>query len=283
MNRRQAIILGLFSLVTLIVFSVVFLKLSDTQQLTVSFLDVGQGDSIFIETPNGTQMLIDGGPNSGVLRELGKQMSFFDRSIDMVLVSHPDMDHVGGLPEVFDRFSVKHLLVSGVESDNGAYIKMMTLAKKENTDIRFARRGRIVLDAEHKVFLDILFPDREVTGLETNMSSVVMKLTYGKTSFLFTGDSPQAIEKYLISVDPKVLDVDVLKLAHHGSKTSNSEEFLLDTSPEYAIISAGKDNSYGHPHKEVLDLLNKDKIPYLDTMDVGTIVFESNGKSLVKK
>jgi competence protein ComEC len=259
------------------------MKLSDTQRLTVSFLDVGQGDAIFIETPNGTQILIDGGPNGGVLRELGKRMSFFDRSIDMILVSHPDMDHVGGLPELFDRFSVKHLLVSGVSSDNSAYEEMMNGAKKENTDIRFARRGRIVLDQEHGIFLDILFPDREVTGLETNMSSVVMKLIYRETSFLFTGDSPQAIEKYLISQDPKVLDVDVLKLGHHGSKTSNSEEFLLNTSPEYAIISAGKGNSYGHPHKEVLDLLNKDNIPYLDTMDVGTIVFESDGKSLVKK
>ncbi len=267
----------IFAILTLIIWSFVFTRESKNGVLTVAFLDIGQGDAIFIETPNGTQVLLDGGPNKKVLRELSELMPFYDRSIDMIITSHPDMDHIGGVPDVLGRFEVEHIMIPGVGSDTDVYEEMINIAQEKNIEILYARRGRIYLDADHGVYLDILFPDRDVTGFDKNLASIVAKLVYGDATFLLTGDSPKSIEEYLISVDPVALDVDVLKLGHHGSKTSTSKDFLGYTSPDYAIISAGKDNSYGHPHQEVLDALEQFDIKYFETANFGTIVFECDG------
>ena len=126
-------------------------------------------------------------------------------------------------------------------------------------------------------FLDILFPDRDVPGLETNTASIVAKLTYGATSFLFTGDSPKSIEGYLAALEGPGLDSDVLKVGHHGSKTSTSDELLGLVSPSYAVISAGAGNRYGHPHAAVLDALSRFGVERLGTYERGTIIFKSNG------
>jgi len=283
MKKPQVYMLSFFTLLLIIVWSAVFLIGSSQGDLTVAFLDIGQGDAIYIEAPNGTQVLIDGGPNKSILRELGKVMPFWDRSIDVVMMSHPDLDHIGGLPAVFERFSVEYFVTPGVDSDTGAYQTLVSDVEKEKAQTILARRGRIWLDQEHGVYIDILFPDRDVQGVESNLASIVVKLVYGDTAFLFTGDSPQAIEKYLATSYKEGLDVDVLKLGHHGSKTSSSEIFLEYTSPEYAIISAGEDNKYGHPHQEVLDLLNDLKIFYLNTAQEGRIELKSNGVKVVRK
>ena len=272
----------IFAILTLIIWSFVFSRESKNGMLTVAFLDVGQGDAIFIETPNGTQILLDGGPNKKVLRELSELMPFYDRSIDMIITSHPDMDHIGGVPDVLERFEVEHIMIPGVGSDTDVYEEMISTVQEKNIEILYARRGRIYLDEDHGVYLDILFPDRDVTGFDKNLASIVAKLVYGDATFLLTGDSPKSIEEYLIGLDPAALDVDVLKLGHHGSKTSTSEDFLGYTSPNYAIISAGKDNSYGHPHQEVLDALEQFDIKYFETAE-GTIIFECDGGEPVLK
>jgi competence protein ComEC len=251
--------------------------------LTVAFLDVGQGDAIFVETPNGTQLLLDAGPDKSVLRALGKQLSFYDRSIDMIIASHPDLDHIGGFPAVLKRYDIDILMTPGIESDIGAYAEMMHIVEKQNVEHIIARRGRVHLDRQHGVYLDILFPDRDASGMEKNNGSIVAKLVYGNTSFLLTGDSSKAIEKYLLLIDGESLDTDVLKLGHHGSDTSSSLEFLGYTSPMYAIISAGEDNRHGHPHEEVLERLKQFDIAYLETSKEGTIVFESDGTEVIKK
>ena len=282
MKRSQiGFLSGLFCL-TLIIWGLVFF-LTHEGKLTVAFLDVGQGDAIFIETPNKTQVLIDGGSNKSVLRGLGKMMTFYDRSIDMVLATHPDLDHIGGLPSVLERFVVENIVWSEASSDSSAYDAFFEKVVDEQAKVLYARRGRLVLDAEHGVYLEILFPDRDVGGMEANAASLVTKLIYGDTSFLFTGDAPKSIEKYLVNIDGNELDVDVLKLGHHGSKTSTSQELLAHTTPQYAIISAGKDNSYGHPHEEVLDLLEVFEVIHFNTADAGMIVFESDGKELKQK
>ena len=272
----------IFVILTLIVWSLVLDRESKSGVLTVAFLDVGQGDSIFIETPNGTQVLLDGGPNKKVLRELSELMPFYDRSIDMIITSHPDMDHIGGVPDVLRRFEVEHIMIPGVGSDTKVYEEMINVVQEKNIEILYARRGQIYLDQENNIYLDILFPDRDVAGFDKNLASIVAKLVYGEATFLFTGDSPTSIEEYLIGLDPTALDVDVLKLGHHGSKTSTSPDYLGYTSPDYAIISAGKDNSYGHPHEEVLDALLQFDIKYFETSE-GTIVFECDGGEPVLK
>lgn len=275
----QWIILGLF-LVTNIFIWAATLRADQAGVLTVAFLDVGQGDAIYIEAPNGNQMLIDGGPSSGaVLRALGQVMPFYDRSLDLVLATHPDQDHVGGLPAVLGRMDVANIVTTENTSDTGAHTAFEEAVRFEKSRRISARTGeRIILD--EGVVLEILFPDRSTRGWETNTGSIVAQLSYGDMSFLLTGDSPLAIEKYLVNKQGAALHSTVLKLGHHGSRTSSSREFLSVVSPDYAIISAGKDNKYGHPHKEVTDLLSDLKIPAINTADRGTVIFKTNGTEL---
>lgn len=250
--------------------------------LTVAFLDVGQGDAIFIEAPNGNQVLIDGGPNKKVLRELSKLMPFYDRSIDIVIATHPDADHIGGLVDVVERFDIDIFLEPGVQSDTKTYEELLRLVEAERSRYVVARRGMsIALD--DGVYLKILFPDRDVSDVDTNDASIIVQLVYGKTEFLLTGDAPKKIEEYVVFLDGENLRSDVLKLGHHGSKTSSSELFIGFVSPSRAIISAGKNNRYGHPHDEVLDTLEQFEIDTLSTYEEGTIVFRSDGESLILK
>ncbi|KKP56377.1 MAG: Beta-lactamase domain protein [Parcubacteria group bacterium GW2011_GWC1_34_10] len=257
--------------------------------LTVAFLNIGQGDAIFIEAPSGSQILIDGGPNKSVLRELSKVMPFYDRSIDVVLATHADQDHIGGIPDVLQKYKVDIFMETGVSGESSSYKELEKIVEEKSQGVPLGnfkgeplkkilvRRGMVV-DLGDGVVLQILFPDRDPAGMETNTSSIIARLVYGENEFLFTGDSPKSIENYLISLGG--LESDVLKAGHHGSKTSTSPDFVTAVSPEYVVISAGKDNRYGHPSQEVLDILNNFGAEILRTDKDGRIVFESDGESL---
>ena len=248
--------------------------------LRVYFLDVGQGDSIFIDSPTHGRILIDGGPNSKVLSELGQILPFGDRRIDVVIESHPDADHIGGLVDIVERYKVGAFIEPGVNSVNNVHKVLENEIKFKNIPHLLARRGMVV-DFHDGAKLEILFPNQDVTNWETNDASIVAKLVYGGESFLLTGDSTKKIEYMLLALDPKILKSNVLKVGHHGSRNSNSLPYIEAVAPEYAIISAGKDNPYGHPHQEVLDILNQVKVKILSTIDLGTIEFETDGKSLI--
>src|SRR3989344_8665818 len=276
-KNLQWYFLGLLFAATFFVWYAVFAE-SD-QRLTVAFLNVSQGDAILINTPGNQQILIDGGPNKQVLAELSKVMPFYDRSIDVVIATHPDQDHISGLLDVLERYEVDFVVEPGVESATAVYEGLENLIGEKGIKKILARRGMKLVLGEN-AYLLILFPDRDVSGMDTNDASIVAKLVYGNTSFLFTGDSPKKIEEYLVSLDGKNLDVDVLKAGHHGSKTSSAEEFLNAVSPVYAVVSAGKDNRYGHPHQEVLDALNNLGIKALRTDESGAIKIKSNGQNL---
>lgn len=278
-RKIQYALLGLFFVFNMFIWTAV-VRADRGGVLTVAFLDVGQGDAIYIEAPNGNQMLIDGGQSSGaLLRALGKVMPFWDRSIDLVLATHPDQDHVGGLASVINRLRVGGVVTTENTSDTGAYSAFEKAILEKRTHRVLARTGeRFVLD--NGVVLEILFPSASTLGWDANTSSIVARLSYGDESFLFTGDSPQSIEKYLVAKNGGSLNSTVLKLGHHGSRTSSSKEFLSAINPEYAVISAGKDNKYGHPHQEVTELLSGLKVPSLSTIDRGTIVFRTDGSSV---
>jgi competence protein ComEC len=251
------------------------------EHLTVAFLNIGQGDAVFIEAPNGRQMLIDGGPDKSVLRELSDVMPFYDRSIDVVMATHPDLDHIGGLPDVLARYEVDTVFRSGATGDAGAFEALHSEIKDSGAKTVLARRGTIIwLDEERGIYVRILFPDRDVTNFESNDASIIAQLVYGDIEFMLTGDAPQTIEQYLIALEGEALESEVLKVGHHGSRTSTSEFFVGYVSPQYAIISAGADNRYGHPHAEVLATISAFGIEDLGTYEEGRVLFQTDGTTL---
>ncbi len=252
-------------------------------RLTVAFLNVGQGDAIYIEAPNGNQLLYDAGPSTGaVITQLSALMPFYDRSLDVAVLSHPDLDHIGGFVDVFDRYRVDVIFESGASSTNGVFDVIQQQVKKKGMTSIIARRG-MSIDLGGGVVADILYPDRDTVNMETNSASIVMRLHYGSTSFMLSGDLPQSEEVYLAQNGGVQLRSDVLKAGHHGSRTSTAPSWIRSISPQVVVISAGLNNRYGHPHKEVVELLAKLHIPYLATYTEGTIIFESDGRLIVRK
>lgn len=279
-HPRAWILLAVFALLLAMLFS---LSRFLGGELTVAFLDVGQGDAVFIEGPNGNQILYDAGPPSGaVLRELGKILPFWDRSIDIVVMSHPDLDHSGGIPDVIERYDVDLLMEAGKFSGNGAYEAVEREVRRRMVDRLVARAG-MRIELGQGAYIDILHPDRDVDHLDPNDASIVLHLVYGNTSVLLSGDLGVNEESRLAHELGESLRSDILKLGHHGSQTSSAPLWLAAARPKIAVISAGKNNRYGHPHKETLDRLAAAGIPYIETAKEGTIVYVSNGIEIRRK
>ncbi|CAN5125959.1 ComEC/Rec2 family competence protein [soil metagenome] len=283
----REIILSILLLTSLCVWSAVFVR-RNSNLLKVYFFDIGQGDSIFIDSPTHGRILLDGGANARVLTELGKILPFGDKRIDAVIESHPDKDHIGGLAEVINRYDVGLFMEPGVESPSRIDDGLRSRVQAKNIQGILARRG-LTLDFGDGVKFVVLFPNQDVSSWETNDASIVGKLVYGESSFLLTGDSTKKSEYLLLGLDKTILKSTVLKAGHHGSRTSSSVPYIQVVKPEYAVISAGKDNSYGHPHKETIDELNSVGAKIISTEDtkygkgLGTILFETDGYSLILK
>jgi competence protein ComEC len=275
-NLKIYLLLILFLTNIIIFYSLYYITDS---RLTVAFLDVGQGDATFIKAPGGVQMLIDGGANASVLRELGEVMPFYDRSINIVLATHADQDHIGGLIEVLKRFKVDLFIRSNATSSSAVYQELESLIKEKGIKEEIIMAPEIITLGPAVNFA-ILFPTQNTAGWETNDASIVGKLVYGQTSFLLTGDSPQLVEKYLVGKYGDFLDSDVLKVGHHGSKNSSTELFVGTVSPAYAVISAGLDNKYGHPNQEVLDIFTQFQEKVLETLGGGMVIFKSDGQNI---
>ena len=250
--------------------------------LTVSFLDVGQGDAILIETPDGKEMLIDGGPDSSIMRELSDRRGLFDTEIDVMVATHPDLDHVGGLVDVLERYTVGTIIMIDNEGDSGAAKAFALTAPEEGAEVILADAGQ-VFSLGASTSIQIFAPTGDESKLESNTASIVLRVVYGDTSFMLTGDAPSEIENYLVKTYGTQLDSDVLKLGHHGSKTSTSDLFLDAVTPEFAVVSAGIDNRYGHPHQDVMGRVFKRNIETSHTGTDGTVVFQSDGKTVRRK
>jgi competence protein ComEC len=274
---RLPLIASIITLIFLTLF-VIFASHKDVPMLEVSFFDVGQGDAIFIESPAGTQVLVDGGKGDIVLTRLRERMGFFDRDIDLLVATHPDMDHIGGLIDVLERYVVDAILLTNNESDTETYALFMERVKSEGTLVYYAQRGDRY-DIGGETYMDILFPLGDVREGESNETSIVAQVRHRDNTVLLTGDAPRAVETYLVSTThASLLQSDILKLGHHGSRTSSDETFLRTVRPMYAVVSAGKENIYGHPHKEVLARLASEHIPFLSTAEDGTISFLGDGE-----
>jgi len=244
--------------------------------LHVYFLDVGQGDAQLIEF-EGKQVLIDGGPDGKVLSELGQVMPFNDRSIDLVILTHPDADHINGLIKVLGRYEVANILENFLENHKSPAYREWNKLKIDSTVMQ-AVSGQII-DLGGGAYIKVLYP---IAGssqqAKTNNNSIITMLVYGDNELLLTGDTEARVERELIGREINI-DADLLKVAHHGSKTSTTDEFLDSVTPEIAFIQLGEDNNYGHPHPTILERLQSRAIKYYRTDTDGMVELILDGQN----
>lgn len=252
--------------------------------LHVSFLDVGQGDAILIQTPYGQNILIDGGPSPQELcMELGKVLPFWVRTIDLVISTQPHADHITGLVEVLHRYEVNHILQTDTSYNSLVYQEWMVLLEEKKIDSSFACAGQKIKFTDD-ILIEVFNPPLELfenTGSDIDNNGIVLKLSYGNISFLFSADIRYEAELNMI-MQRFDLSSTVLKVAHHGSKTSTSPQFLYLTNPDVAVISVGSENSFGLPDSSVVarlfDSIDNDHV-YRTDID-GTITFNTDGERL---
>lgn len=267
-------------------YAVLFLLLANiaaaatTRQFTrrdygkLHFFDVGQGDAIYYRTGAGNDVLIDSGPGDAVLGKLGKVMPFWDRELELVILTHPHADHISGMVELLKRYKVKTVMLPHAEHNSEVYKTLLSGLEAEKTSIVRPRLGQRIFLDEVSVF-DIYYPvliKFEDQPKDINDVSVVGRLSFGKINVLLTGDAGRDIENLLLRLGLP-LQAEILKVAHHGSRHSSTLEFLNAASSTYAVISVGK-NSYGHPHEEVLGFLEKSQAKLFRTDEEGDVVFE---------
>ena len=276
---------------TTIVLPILLVSITLTQtpdRLRVTFLDVGQGDSVLIQTPSQQTVLVDGGPDPSVLAlEMGQRLPFWEKVLDLVVLTHPDGDHLDGLLWLTQRYDVGQVIECGMdcagEFNVRNYLRWHSLVEREGWSVLDAQAGQQI-DLGNGVSISVLHPPSEPlggTGSDTNNNSVVMKLTYGEIDFLLTADIEGFAEGYLLRNDHD-LSATILKVAHHGSKSSITPQFLQAVSPAFAVISVGADNIYGHPHPQTIQTLSE-KMPQeriLLTSQLGSIQFETDGHRL---
>lgn len=263
----------------LAVFTCGFLAVREWQRLPddrthISFLDIGQGDAALIQTTSGKQIVIDGGPDWSALEKIGEELPFFDRSIDMAVISHPHMDHYASFPELLARYDVRTLVISGVGNESAWMRRILDAAAKHGTRVVTVTAGETLrIDG---LEFDVLWPPvRLPKQFVSNLNnvSVVLKLRSGTHSVLFSGDMEKLVEDTLVAAKADMKS-EILKVGHHGSKTSSSTGMLLAIRPTVAVISVGKDNTFKHPNPGVLDRLETMGVTVHRTDTEGTVRVE---------
>ncbi|MDU5111535.1 MAG: ComEC/Rec2 family competence protein [Clostridium sp.] len=244
-------------------------------EITVNFIDVGQGDSILIQV-NNKVMLIDSGAKS----EKERLVEYLDtlnlQTIDYVIATHPHEDHIGNMAYIINKYKIKEFYAPKASSNTSAFENMIESLSRKNLKINILKADINSINLGNNTKVEVLTPN--LTHYENlNNYSPIIKVTYGEVSFLFTGDAEGALEEEVINKSYN-LKSDILKVSHHGSSTSTSKEFLNKVDPNIAIISVGEDNTYGHPTKETLNILSNIKVYRTDIN--GTIIISSNGESI---
>ncbi|MBI1982391.1 MAG: MBL fold metallo-hydrolase [Candidatus Levybacteria bacterium] len=255
-------------------------------KLHVVFCNVGQGDAIFIRTPKGLDILVDGGPElSSVLSCLSNHMPFWDRTIEVVALTHPHADHLVGLISVLKRYKVGSFITEKLENKTQSFRELMKIVEDKKISVRYGFAGDRLITKDGVVF-QVLSPSEEflqrtspsgVIGESGEFASLILLVSYGEFDILLTGDSQITGLEEALGVQP-LSQLEVFQVAHHGSKTGLSEEVLSEVRPRLAVISVGKNNKYGHPHKEVIEILRDKDIKILRTDLDGEVEIISDGK-----
>jgi len=278
-------LVGLFSVVLFLLGVAFFQSSQESAGLEVDFFDVGQGDAILIKTPDHQKILIDGGPDNAVVNKLGRSLPFYSKEIDLVILTHPHADHLTGLVEVLRRYKVKKILSTGVLHTTPEYIAWLEEIEKQKVPMEIAKAGQVINFGENSK-IEIFNPIEYLAGKEIsdlNNTSIVSKLTFGDTSFLFVGDAEKEVEEKLVSAEAN-LRADILKVAHHGSKNATSQEFLNRVKPTFAVILVGAENKFGHPTRLVINRLEKMGVRIFRTDEDGDVTFLSDSKNIeIKK
>lgn len=281
-KKAQLATIVVFGLIAIV--STIFGKdITGTSNLTangtieVSYLDVGQGDAAYIKV-NEMDILIDAGPKSDV-DKLMKQLE--EKNIDdfeVVVATHPHEDHIGGMTKVLQTYKVESFYMPKVEHSTKTFENMIKEVEKQGLKVKVLKEG-VNIDIGEGALLETFSPTQDSYD-NLNNYSPIMKLTFANNSFLFTGDAEKEVEEEVLSRYKDKLDSDVIKFGHHGSSTSSSTEFIEAVSPNYGIISCGVDNSYGHPHKEILKLIQNMNIEAYRTDTQGQITVISDGNNI---
>lgn len=243
------------------------------KEMTVHFMDVGQGDSIFIQAPNGKTMLIDGG-----VKGAGKDLVAYLKAqgvnqLDYVIATHPDADHIGGLIAVLNSISIKEFIDSGKVHTSQTYEEMLTLIRDKNIRFTVPNIGH-EFELDDNLHVEVIAADENAS--DNNDASIVLRVAYQNISLLLMGDADHGVERELLQKGTDV-QATILKAGHHGSNTSSSPEFVAEVGPLATILSYGQDNKYGHPHAEVIDALQQANSDIYSTAEAGTIVITTDG------
>ena len=268
-------------LLTLVVLLIVFVptifaaQYRHVNELQIWFFDVGQGDSTFIQTPEGKQILIDGGPDNSVLQKLASVMLPWDRAIDAIVITHPDADHITGLVSVLEHYEVGMVIETGARGTTPVIKALDQAVQDEQTNHRLVKANDVIKFENLSLLVD--WPEQTYENQkpdDRNNTSIVLTVLFGDTRVLLTGDAEEESEKGMRDV---LEDVDVLKVGHHGSVSSSSVSFLNEIQPEISVISVGEDNRYGHPHPVVLQRLSEIHSEIFRTDFGGDILLTSSG------
>ena len=249
----------------------------DPNKMITHYIDVGQGDSIFIQV-NNKNLLIDSGPKSDKNKLLDYLDSLTISKIDYVIATHPHEDHIGNMATLIKKYDISAFYAPKVESSTKAFESMVEALKSKKLKINIIKSGLDSIDLGDNTRVTVFSPSKDSYDNLNNYSPVI-KIEYGDTSFLFTGDAEKEIEKEILSNNEDIKS-DILKVGHHGSSTSTSDEFLNAINPSIAVISVGEDNTYDHPTNSTLSRLNENKVKIYRTDQQGTIIFSSDGHNI---